>query len=245
MFSPGYWDIVLIVGVSMQATAMAYIYHPRWKALLYSLPIPFTLASMSLGEPVGVTHVAGLLVLLSFFNIVRYLYQNRGWNIVVSIVVGALSYTVLGTLLARVLPHGKWAFWTMVSVCGVVGMMLFIKLPRRAEPGHRSPLPVWVKLPTVASVIVFLVLSKRYLSGFMPMFPMMGIITAYEGRHSLWTMSCQVPVLLLTFLPLMSVCRLTQPVLGLGPSLALGWPIHLITLSVITRWQWRRASGNG
>ncbi len=244
MVDLGIWDIILIVGVSLQATAMAYIYRPRWKALLYSLPIPFTLASLSLGEPIGVTHVAGLLVLLSFFHIVRYLYQNRGWNIVLSIVLGAITYTAVGAILAEFLPAGRWAFWATVGLCGCVGLLLFLKLPHRSEPGHRSPLPVYIKLPTVAGVITFLVLSKQYLSGFMPMFPMMGIITAYEGRHSLWTMTCQVPVLLLTFLPLMSFCRLMQPLIGLGPSLALGWPIHLTTLSLITRWQWRRAGRN-
>lgn len=245
MFEIGLWDIILIVGVSLQATAMAYIFSPRWKALLYSLPIPFTLASMSLGKPVGVTHVAGLLVLLGFFHIVRFLYQDRNWNIVLSTVVGAISYTLIGAGLARVLPQGPWAFWITVMLCGAVGLTLFLKLPHRSEPGHRSPLPVWIKVPTVVGVITFLVLSKQYLSGFMPMFPMMGIITAYEGRHSLWTMTCQVPVLLLTFLPLMSFCRLVQPQLGLGFSLALGWPVHLATLSLITRWQWQRSGGDG
>lgn len=235
------WDIILIAGVSMQATVMAYIFDPNWKALLYSLPIPFTLASMSLGQPIGVTHVAGLVVLLGFFHAVRIMHQVRDWPIVGSIVLAAGGYAVVGAVLAEVLPRGEAIFWGTVVLCGGTGLALLLLVPHREEPGHRSPLPVWIKLPTVAGVIALLVLMKHYLQGFMAMFPMMGVITAYEGRHSLWTMTRQVPVLLLTFPAMMSICRLLQGRIGLGPSLAIGWCVHLTTLYLITRWMWRRA----
>jgi hypothetical protein len=237
----GMWDIILVAGVSMQATVMAYIFDPRWKALLYSLPIPFTLASMSLGQPIGVTHATGLLVLLAFFHGVRGMHQVKGWHIVPSIMLAAAGYAAIGAGLAEVLPRGGAAFWTTVVLCGGTGLALLLFIPHREEPGHRSPLPIWIKLPTVAGVIGFLVLMKQYLEGFMAMFPMMGVVTAYEGRHSLWTMSRQVPVLLLTFPAMMSICRLLQGRIGLGASLLIGWCVHLTVLYLVTRWMWWRA----
>ena len=236
----GMWDIILIVGVSTQATVMAYTFEPKWKALLYSLPIPFTLASMSLGEPIGVTHVAGLLVLLGFFHLVRLLHQVRKWPILVSIVLGAACYATAGAGLAEIFPRGPLSFWVAVLVTGIVGMTLFLATPHRPEPGHRSPLPVWIKLPTIMIVIGCLVAVKQHLRGFMPMFPMMGVITAYEGRHSLWTITFQLPFLFLPFLTMMTFYRVLQPHIWLVPAFAMWLPVHLATLSLITRWQWAR-----
>ena len=46
----GPWDGVLIAGVALQATVLAFVREPRWKALLYSFPIPFTIANLALGR---------------------------------------------------------------------------------------------------------------------------------------------------------------------------------------------------
>ena len=105
---------------------------------------------------------------------------------------------------------------------------------RGPEPGHRSPLPVWIKFPVIAGVIVVLVLSKQLLLGFMTMFPMVGVVTAYEARHSLWTICRQMPVLMMASAPMMAVCRLTEDRIGLGGGLALGWCVFLAILIPIT-----------
>ena len=59
---------------------------------------------------------------------------------------------------------------------------------------------------------------------------MVGVFAAYEARSSLWTISRQIPVVMLTMTPMMMVCRLTQNSIGLGYSLALGWIVFLIVL---------------
>jgi hypothetical protein len=46
-------------------TAVAYLHHPKWKALVLSLPIPFTLANLSLAQDVNATHVVGLLPIVA------------------------------------------------------------------------------------------------------------------------------------------------------------------------------------
>ena len=51
------WDVALLVIVSLQVTAMAYLQHPRWKALALALPFPFTTIALGQGQPINVTHV--------------------------------------------------------------------------------------------------------------------------------------------------------------------------------------------
>jgi len=49
MIHLGTWDLVLLAVVSLQATLLAYLPHPKWKALIMPLPIPFTLAPLVRG----------------------------------------------------------------------------------------------------------------------------------------------------------------------------------------------------
>jgi len=67
----GPWDIALVAVVSGQCTLIAYLHAPRATAFMLTLPIPFTLATLALGEPVDVTHAAGLVLFLGYANAVR------------------------------------------------------------------------------------------------------------------------------------------------------------------------------
>lgn len=235
----GLWDLGLLVVVSIQATLIAYLPHPRWKALLLSLPFPFTVATLALGRPLNATHVMGLPLLLIFTQGVRMMHQQGRVPIVPAIVLAALSYCLLGGILARLLPDTAIAFWGACIGNFTLGALLCRWLPYQEEPGYRSPLPVWVKLPMVMGVIAFLVVIKEVLHGFMTLFPMVGVVAAYEARYSLWTMGRQIPVLMLTFVPMMATIRLFQGPLGLGPALALGWMVFLGGLIPLTQARWR------
>jgi len=85
-----------------------------------------------------------------------------------------------------------------------------------------------------------IVLVKEQLKGFMTFFPMVGVVGAYEARHSLWTMGRTIPTWMIAMAPLLSVIRLAQPVLGLPRALALGWVAFLCVLIPLTRRQWRK-----
>jgi hypothetical protein len=236
-FTP--WDIALVAAVSIQATILAYLHRPRSKAFMLSLPIPFTFATLAVARPVDATNAAGLLVLLLFTHGVRLLHRRLGLPIVIAIVLSALGYCVAGTSLAAVLPPGDPAFWSVCAITAAIGGVLYWRTPHRDEPGHRSTLPVYIKLPIIAVVIVFLVLIKKHLHGFMTLFPMVGVIAAYEARHSLWTVCRQIPVVMLTLLPMIVTIRLVQPVRGLGPALVLGWLVFLLVLLPLTWRQWK------
>lgn len=233
------WDAVLLVAVTLQATAIAYAYQPRHKALLITLPIPSSIAILAIGRPVDGTNVLGLVLLFGFTWAVWYLRTRRCWPILPAIVAAALGYIVVGALIARRLPDHGTAFWTAAVGCAVLATGLLWRLPQRDEPGHRSPLPVYLKVPIVLVVVATLILIKGWLRGFVTVFPMVGVIAAYEARNSLWTMVRQIPVLMLALLALMVVLRLGYEALGMPAALAAGWVVFLAALTALRGAWWR------
>lgn len=236
MFTP--YDILLVIVVSLQATTMAYLHHPMWKAFVYTLPLPFTFATLALGQPIDATNVLGMVLMLVFMNGVRVMHRRFQVPIFLAIAVGATLYCLVGWVTSEHVPRTDRAFWLAGVGTLLLARVLLRLQPYREEPGHRSPLPVWVKLPMISVVIIFLVLLKNQLHGFMTMFPMVGVIAAYEARHSLYTICRQIPILMFAMMALMMVCRLTQDELGLKLALAIGFLAYLSILLPITRHQW-------
>lgn len=226
----GTWDVVLIIAVSLQATALAYLGHPRWKAFLLSLPVPFTVASLSLNTRVDVTNVAGLPLLMAYTCGVYALHRRLRVPIILSIVVCAAGYCAVASLLAPRLPTTEAAFWGLSVAVLAMGAVLLRLMPAREEPAHRSPLPVYVKLPLIAAVILGLVIIKHQLRGFMTLFPMVGVVASYEGRHCLWTLCRQIPVVMLTMLPMMVAMRIIYPLGGMAWAVIGGWVVLLALL---------------
>ncbi|MHB9130312.1 MAG: hypothetical protein ACYDBB_04360 [Armatimonadota bacterium] len=233
------WDIALIVAVASQATLLAYLYAPKWKAVMISLPIPFTISTLAIGHQINATTILGFALLLMFTHGVRILHLHLRLQIVLSIIACAVMYCGLGWLLAAVVPKSEAMFWW--SCVGVILLaLLLLKLtPYRNEPGHREPLPVYIKLPLTALITILLVLMKQGLQGFMSLFPMVGVFAAYEARHSLWTMARQIPILVFTLVPLILTSRFTQPLVGLGWSLVLGWLVYLAIFIPMTLLMWK------
>lgn len=96
------WDVVLMIAVVLMGTLVAYIHDPGRKAFILLLPIPFSIANLSLGFNVDVTNVLALLVLYVFTQGVRILYNVVKLNIVVSIVISAAAYCAIGITLGRI-----------------------------------------------------------------------------------------------------------------------------------------------
>jgi hypothetical protein len=243
MPSLGFWDFALIVLVALQATALAYIHRPEWKAFVLTLPVPFTFATIALGRPIDATNMLGLINLLVFTHAVRLLHYRMRVPIVPSIVLAALLYVAIGSWAAPFVSSGDLPFWIAAALTLALGLALWALTPGRDERGHRSPLPFWIKLPAIAAVVLSLVLIKGMLGGFMTIFPMVGVISAYEMRHSLWTTCRQIPVIMVTLALLMAASRLVEPVLGRNLSLVAGWAAFVAALAILTRGRWIMAPG--
>ena len=231
------WDLVLVVVVTAMGTLIAYLEAPRWKAFLLALPLPFTVANLSLGEPMGPSHVLGLLALLLFTHLVRWLHAGLKLPIVPSIVLSAAAYVGIGSLLNRFLPAGPLVYWLSFALVIATGVLLMALLPPRDEPGHRSPLPLPVKILAIVGVVCLLVALKKVLGGFMTIFPLVGTVAAYEARHSLWTVGRALSVVLLNVGAMMGTMWLAQTLghASVPLSLAAGWVVFLALLVPLHR----------
>ena len=242
-FNISLWDLLLLVAVSSMGTAIAYLHDPRWKALMLSMPIPFTLASLSLGQPLNATNVIALSILLAYTHGVRLLHYRLRLPIVFAILCAALGYCLAGGVLSHMVPRTPTFFWMASLATMALGGLLYlrdIRVPAREEPGYRSPLPMPVKFFAIAGVVALLVFIKQLMQGFMTVFPMVGVIASYESRHSLWTNCQQIHILMLTLTPMMIAIYLAEHYGGLatGWSLALGWVVLFGTLFPVTRHAW-------
>lgn len=236
----GFWDIALLITVPAIGTLVAYLRSPRHKALVLCFPVPFTFATLALGEGVNSTHVLGLLMLLGFWFVVYWLRHRARLPIVLAIALGAMVYCITGVLLAKVVPKTEVSFWVaLVSVC-LIALTLNAKLSFRTEPEHSSKMPVWVKLPLLLCVVLCLISVKSLLAGFMTMFPMVGVLTAYESRYSLWTICRKIPVLMISMAFMMAAIHLASPEIGIYYALGLGWIIMSLVLAVLLRHHWAR-----
>ena len=239
-FHFGPWDLALLLAVTAQATAIAYLHHPRWKVLLYSLPVPFTISSLALGSPVDVTNIAGVLLLMLFGYGVRHLHYSLRVPILPSITISALGYALVGTVLARIIPRNSSTFWIAAVTGFLVALVLLVKTVHHLEPGHRSPVALWAKMLVIAGVVSVLIAAKSLLSGFMTVFPMVGVVAAYEVRHSLRTFCRQLPALAIALLAMMVTVRILQTSLGLGLAVVVSWTAFLLSFLPLFWVMWFR-----
>lgn len=224
------WDAALIAVVSLMGTAVAYVRDPEHKAFVLMLPVPFTLATLALGRPVDATNVLGMGVLFCFSLGVWTLRVRLRFPILAAIGICAAAYCAAGAGIAALPPAGDAAFWlSVIATLGAAAALVRL-LPYREEPRYRTALPVWIKLPAIALVIFVVVAIKHRLGGFMTMFPMVGVVAAYEARNSLWTIVRRIPWFIIVMTPMIAVIRLSQDRLGLPRALALGWPVFLTLL---------------
>jgi hypothetical protein len=225
-------DLVVILAISLPATGLAYVRQPKWKAILLSLPVPFTFMSWASGRPVDVTTVLGLDLFFVFMQAVRWLHQVRRVPIVPTIAVSALGYCLVGAGLAAVVPRTPAAYWLASAGSFALGALMFRLLPAHAEPGHRSALPVWIKWSIIAAIVLFLMVSRSVLQGFATVFPIMGTFSCYEARHSLWTVARQAAVIIMVLSLTLIVPYLSAPVIGLVPLTWLVWAAIFVPVSL-------------
>src|SRR5690606_22861581 len=135
--------------------------------------------------------------------------------IIAAIALSAGLYVVLGAVIAPYIPSDDNVFLAVAAAAFVFAPVLMRRVQPRYEAEHRSPLPIYVQLPVVIAVVVAFVCAKSMLQGLMTAFPMVGVIGAYEARKSLYTISDQIPTVILVLLPLMLVSHFTHDTLGL------------------------------
>lgn len=224
----GFWDIGLLVAISLHATAVAYLHNPKHKAAAMTPPIPFTLASMALGIHINATHLMGMLTLLMYTHVVRVLHDKFRVPIIPAIVLSICCYLALGLTGQWLIPQTETLFWIVGIFNMVLGLTLHLTRSHAVQQGHRTPLPLRFKLPAIMGVITFLIIIKRLLGGFAATFPMVGTIASYELRHSLGAACQSVALMLILVTPFQLTSHVLQDSFGLAGALATGWLVWAV-----------------
>ena len=230
MSSWGWADWALLLTVATMGTVVAYLRNPEHKAFMLMLPVPFTFALLAVNKDLDATNILAMLATFGYTVGVWALRVRCRVPIVLEIAIAVAGYASIGVGMTKLHPTGNVIFWIATIVTWLASVALIRWLPYKEEPHHRTPLPVWIKFPVIALAIVGLIQIKRQLGGFTTGFPMVGIVVAYESRHSLWTNVRRMPWILAIVVPMEVTIWLLQPRVGMPVALALSWPVYLVGL---------------
>ena len=221
-----FWDGLLLVVVTAMAVTLSYLRDPRWKAVILTLPIPFTVTFLALGARVDTLNLAGMCILWLFTQVVRILHRKVRWPIVPAIFVATVLYIAFGSLSAIAIPRSDLSFLIGAALMLVSAAIVLLTRAEPKEPGNRTLLPLKWKVP-LTLLLVSMVLSLKFvLQGTMTFFPMVGVFGAYESRLSLSTYCRQIPRLMLAMVPMLVFMRYAQPVVGIAWCLVGGWLVY-------------------
>ncbi|MCM8788533.1 MAG: hypothetical protein NC907_01955 [Candidatus Omnitrophica bacterium] len=239
MFSAfNFWDIILIVVVTVQAGILTYISDPRKKSLVLVFPFPFTIATISTGSVIDATNVVGLVNLAIFTFGVWFFYENSKANIALLIFLFALIYCALAIAGARILPKSDLAFWVSILFVVIFALLVAIFSVCPEDKPYRTDLPLLIKIPIILVVISTLVFLKNHLKGFMTVFPMVGVIAVYESRFMLKSVCRQLPVLMVCLVSMMMTLKIMMKFTGLFIPFVCVWIAFLFVIKVTSSFLW-------
>jgi hypothetical protein len=157
----------------------------RWRAFVYSLPLPITIVLASTSVAVDGSQLVGIVGLVSFFAVVAVAYGRLGWPIAVADIAGAGWYVGLASATAALAPVPLWPALGLVCLLWIVTVGL---VRRRPPPPAGVPPPR--SNPVVKLVIIFgaslaVVALGGLLAGMVVTFPYAGVLVAVDGRHDL------------------------------------------------------------
>jgi len=221
-----FWDGLLLVVVTAMAVTLSYLRDPRWKAVILTLPIPFTVTFLALSERMDTLNLAGLGILWMFTHVVRILHRKAHWPIILAILAATSLYIGLGSLSALYIPRTDLSFTVGSLFLLVSAGVVLIASPEPREPGNRTLLPLKWKVPLTLLMVSMVLSLKLILKGTMTFFPMVGVFGAYESRLSLSTYCRQIPRLMLAMVPMLVFMRYAQPVVGIAWCLVGGWLVY-------------------
>lgn len=237
-----FWDWLLFPSVVIMSLGVAYLYKPEYKALILALPIPSAIAILSLHKPVNADNMLSLTLLLLFTHLVRIIYVRKWLPIIPAILVAAAAYCLSAYVLDWLLPERDgWWFYGATAWNFLLAAAMLRWLPHRDEEGSRSSMHPALKVIALMGVVLFILILKKQLGGFMTIFPMVGVVAAYEARNCLYASCRQIPVVMMTIGIMLFVTYLLQSYCALPVALAVGGAAFLAVIVPLHRRVWRAA----
>lgn len=218
--------------LALFVTAIAKVHAPRIKVLVFSLPIPFTCAYLATAMPINGTHIAGLVLTVSYHWGVYFIRKVA--PLPVAIGVSVLTFIALAATL-RPIAVVPVPYVTIVVV--VIWLIAMRRYRASDEPGHRSTAPWWLKLPIIFCVAMVIFSLTGLLAGAVTTFPYAGVFTSYEMRKSLRTLAGQFTINVVAFVLMVATVWFVDQ-LDILPhpwELAPAWVVMMLTIAAIYR----------
>ncbi|WKX70212.1 hypothetical protein [Streptomyces sp. XD-27] len=177
--------LMAFAAVTLTVWGVSLIRPVRWRALVYSLPLPITLVLATTPVDVDGSQVLGVVALNLFFAVTAWLHARRGWHIVLADLAGVLAYLALSRLVAVLAPVPFVP--VLAAVCAAwVAAAVLLPPPAPGRPAEPAARPgALVKLAGAASGGLLMVAIGRYLSGLVVTFPYAGVLVVIEARRDL------------------------------------------------------------
>jgi hypothetical protein len=226
-------NIISAVTIGLIIATMAYVKNSHLKALIYSLPIPITIALIATGGRVNITNIIGLLLLSLFLWSVWFL-KERGVNIFTADIISALSYVLVGYFAVMFI---KIPFYFGVLIYFIIWIIFIIlyKNKRVAENiKQESKIKPEVKGVIVTGLAYILLSLKSFLSGIIVTFPFSGVFAVVEGKNMLETLASVFSRNSLAILAMFTTIYLLDKA-NLGIKISAGWIAYLIVLNIVTK----------
>ncbi len=222
-------NIISAIAIGLIIFTMSLLKRGHLKALVYSLPIPITIALVATNGHVNETNVIGLIILCLFLW-ATYWQVNRNVNIYLADILASLGYIVVGYV---AISYIKIPFFA-ISLVYLAAWLLFVLLykhtvEKKAEaPAKIQPI---LKLPVVTLLAFVLLSLKSYLAGIVVTFPFSGVFAVVESRHTLRTLAAVFTRNSIAILGLFLVMHSLDSI-NLGLRILIGWLVYFAILII-------------
>lgn len=183
-------NVLMALSIAAIIVVIASLTSARAKAIVYSLPIPITMALIASRNGVDGSHVIGLGLLMGFLWLVSQL-SSRGINILLADVISATAYVGVGY---AILGLKDMAPFYILCITYAVFWLIF-RLFERQRPApiaanvSGKKINLWLKALVVFFIAYCLLETKNLLSGIVVTFPFLGVFAVVEMKENLRTLS--------------------------------------------------------
>ena len=225
-------NIISAISIGLIIYVMAQLKSGYLKAIIYSLPIPITVALFSTGGVVNETNIIGLFLLVLFLWSVAYLVK-KGVNIYVADVVSAVLYVIVGYF---AVTYIEVSFEVSLVVYGIAWLLFALMYKHKVQKSvvTKKKLKPITKFSFV-SVMAFILFSlKGYLAGIVVTFPFSGVFAVIESKHTLRTLAATFTRNSIGILAMLATIFYLSDTSLLLKVMA-GWASYLVVVAVVSR----------
>jgi len=225
-------NIISAVSIGLIIFVMAQLKSGYLKAIIYSLPIPITVALFSTGGVVNETNIIGLFLLVLFLWSVSYLVK-RGVTIYVADVVSAVLYVIVGYFAVTYIEISFAASLLVYAIAWLLFAVLYKHKVQKSVVTKKKLQPI-TKF-SVVTIMAFILFSlKGYLAGIVVTFPFSGVFAVVESKGTLRTLAATFTRNSIGILAMLATIFYLGDT-NLVIKIAAGWASYLIVITIVSR----------